>query len=134
MSSIGDTAVESLTQEAGPGIGRIGRVPTDLVSRKTARVQSAGFHVVVGVDRTLESSNDAFPSGQADDSYETITRSILDEHGVTGHVDDVALCISYGGKTKLLKRSDKPLELLKHFTGLELDPRLFIRKLRAEPP
>ena len=112
-----------------PGIKK---TPTDLVSPKTARVQSIGYHLVVGVDGTLESSSEVLTkSATADDSYEAIATAIMLEHGAAASMEDVVLCVSYGGKTKVLKPSDKPLEVLRHFEELELDPRLFIRRVQG---
>lgn len=99
---------------------------TDLISPKTARVQNVGFHIVAGVDGTLESSGELIKK-VTDDSYEAITCSILKEHGCARSADEVVLCISYSGKTKVLKSTDKPLEVLKQFEELELDPRFSVR-------
>lgn len=90
-------------------------------------MQSIGFHVVAGVDGTLESSLEQTKVIDAEDSYEAITRSILEEHGSSRSAEEVALCISYSGKTKVLNASDKPLEVLKRLEDLELDPRFFLR-------
>jgi hypothetical protein len=112
-----------------PGIKK---TPTDLVSPKTARVQSIGYHLVVGVDGTLESSSEVLTkSTTPDDSYDAIATAIMLEHGAAANMEDVVLCVSYGGKTKVLKQSDKPLEVLRHFEELELDPRLFIRRVQG---
>jgi len=112
-----------------PGIKK---TPTDLISPKTARVQSIGYHLIVGVDGALESSSEVLTkSAHASDSYEAIAESILAEHGATLDVDDVTLCVSYGGKTKVLKREEKPLEVLRQFEEMELDPRLFIRRVQG---
>jgi hypothetical protein len=108
------------------------KTPTDLVSPKTARVQSIGYHLVVGVDGALESSNeDIAKPAHANDSYEAIAKAIIAEHGATLDVNDVTLCVSYGGKTKVLKREDKPIEVLRQFEEMELDPRLFIRRVQG---
>ena len=115
------------TSTPTPGIEK---TPNDLVSPKTARVQSLGFLRVVGVNGTIEPSSEVLT---ADDSYDAITAAILLEHGAVANLDDVILCVSYGGKTKVLKQSDKPLEILKQFEGLDidLDPRLFIRRVQG---
>ena len=124
---------EQLFEEATPTMG-IARAPTTLVSPKTARVQSIGYHVVVGVDGLLESSSNIFTSSEADDSYDAITRAIMLEHGAAANADEVTLCVSYGGKTKVLNPFDKPLEVLRHYEELELDPRLFLRRVQPRPP
>ncbi|KAK3706092.1 hypothetical protein LTR37_012919 [Vermiconidia calcicola] len=118
---------ENVDQQAGasPTTG-VARVPTDLISPKTARVQSIGFHVVVGVDGALESTSITQINNEHDDSHHAIRRAIMQEYGASDNVDEVALCLSYGGKTKVLKATDKPLQILKHYEELELDPRLFI--------
>jgi hypothetical protein len=108
------------------------KTPTDLISPKTARVQSIGSHLVVGVDGALESSSEVLTkSAHANDSYEAIALGVMAEHGATLDIDDVTLCVSYGGKTKVLKREDKPLEVLRQFEEMELDPRLFIRRVQG---
>jgi hypothetical protein len=108
------------------------KTPTDLISPKTARVQSIGYHLVVGVDGSLESSSEVLTeSASTSDSYEAIANAIMAEHGASLDVDDVSLCVSYGGKTKVLKREDKPLEVLRQFEEMELDPRLFIRRVQG---
>ena len=112
-----------------PGIKK---TPTDLVSPKTARVQSIGYHLVVGVDGALESSTEVLAkSAHASDSYDAIANSIMAEHSAMLDIDNIALCVSYGGKTKVLKREDKPLEVLRQFEEMELDPRLFIRRVQG---
>ena len=113
-----------------PGIKK---TPTDLISPRTARVQSVGYHIVVGVDGTLETSSDMLTKiSPANDTYEAIKTAILLDHGAAISTDDVALCVAYGGKTKILKPADQPLEVLKHFEELELDPRLFVRKIQSQ--
>ena len=112
-----------------PGIKK---VPTDLISPKTGRVQSIGYHLVVGVDGSLESSDEVLTKSKAaDDSCEAIKTAIMLEHGAALHIEDVMLCVSYGGKTKVLKHSDKPLEVLRQYEEMELDPRLFIRRIQG---
>lgn len=118
-----------LEPEPTPGITK---VPTDLISPKTARVQSFGYHLVVGVDGTLESSSDVLAkSTAADESCEAIKMTIMLEHGASLPIEDVMLCVSYGGKTKVLKHSDRPLEVLRQYEEMELDPRLFIRRVQG---
>ncbi len=116
-----------------PTVG-IARAPTDLVSPKTARVQSIGFHMVVGVNGALEYSNVAQFSVKGGDDYDSIAKSILNEYGAMGDPGNVELCVAYGGKTKILKHSDKPLDVLSHYEELELEPRLFVRHTWAQPP
>ena len=119
------------SQEPAP-IPRIKKVPTDLISPKTARVQSIGYHLVVGVDGSLESSDEVLTKSKAaDDSCEAIKTAIMLEHGASLSIEDVMLCVSYGGKTKVLKHSDKPLEVLRQYEEMELDPRLFIRRFQG---
>lgn len=121
---------ESVTEiQAGDSAPRPGilKRPTDLISPRTARVQSIGFHLVAGVDGSLEASAEVTKWTGSEDSYEAIIRSILEDHGSTRRSDEVMLCISYSGKVKTLKSSDKPLEVLKQLEELELDPRFFIR-------
>lgn len=113
-----DTTIASLT-----------RAPTDLVSPKTARVQSIGFHMVVGVEGALEASSSiAQVCKDVNDDYDAIMRSILQEHGARENVSESQLCVSFGGKIKVLKETEKPLDVLRHHEELELDPRLVIRR------
>ncbi len=87
---------------------------------------------MVGVVGALESTYEVLAKfAHANDSYEAIAKTIMAEHGASLDVDNVTLCVSYGGKTKVLKRDDKPLEVLKQFEEMELDPRLFIRRVRG---
>jgi hypothetical protein len=112
----------------------LSRNSTDLVSPKTARVHSVGSHVVVGVDGSLEHCSNSTKASGADDSYEAITRAILMEHGAVAAIEDVVLCIHYGGRTKTLNHTDKPLEIVKDYEDRELDPRLLLRKRQGKPP
>lgn len=110
-------------------IATLARAPTDLVSPKTARVQSIGFHMVVGVEGALEASSSiAHVSKDVNDDYEAIMRSILQEHGSRAAASESQLCVSFGGKMKVLKETDKPLDVLRHYEELELDPRLVVRR------
>lgn len=95
-------------------------------------MQSIGYHLVVGVDGMLKPSNEVLTtSTAADDSYEAIASSIMIEHGASSFdIRDIVLCVAYGGKMRALKPSDKPLEVLKHYEELELDPRLFVRRVQ----
>ena len=129
LSSVVEGNVQGIEQSPITGASK---TPSDLVSPKTTRVQSIGYHVVLGVNGSLESASTAVTSTQPDDSYEAITRSIMQEHCASGTTDEVELCISYGGKTRVLTPSDRPLEVLRYFDGLELDPRFFLR--RVQPP
>ena len=104
LPSMDEAAAQS---EELPPVTAISRASTDLISRKTARVQSTGFHVVVGVDGSLESSGDLTTSSGTNDSCEAITQTILQEYGASEDINKVLLCVSYGGKTKALKPSEK---------------------------
>jgi hypothetical protein len=109
------------------------RKTSDFVSPKTGRVHSIGFHVIAGVDGALEASH-LTTARTTDDCYEAITEAILEDHAAALDVNEVALCISYGGKAKILSRKEKPLDVLKHYTELELEPRLFVRRVHGKPP
>jgi hypothetical protein len=100
----------------------------------TARGQSIGFHLGVGVDGSLETYETETLRTGVDDSYEVITQAILREHAAATHVRDVTLCIWYGGKIKVLQPFEKPLDVLRSLAERESDPRLFVRQKRNEPP
>jgi hypothetical protein len=90
--------------------------------------------MVVGVDGALEANATTQISKSIGDDYEAIAKSILQEHGADGSIHAVQLCVAYGGKMKVLKLTDKPLEVLKHYEELELDPRLFLRRTQMRAP
>lgn len=104
------------------------RTPTDLVSPKTARVHSIGFHIVAGVDGGLMLAEEALPKAAPDDSCEAIVRSILGDHDSTADASAFELFVLCGGKQKRVAGSDKPLQVLKHFEDLELEPRPVLRR------
>lgn len=100
---------------------------SDCISPKTAKVHSIGYRQVAGVNGMLLSYHEAFPSEGAD-GYEAIARLILEEHKADLQIGDIALCVSFGGKTKVLKRTERPLEVLQELEELELEPYLFFRR------
>jgi hypothetical protein len=103
------------------------QISSDYISPKTGRVHSVGYHRVAGVNGALHMSREALLLEDAD-SYDAIARLILEEHNADMQIGDVALCVSFGGKTKVLKRIERPLEVLKDLEELELEPRLFLRR------
>lgn len=90
-------------------------------------MQSLGFHIVAGMNGTLEPSTDSLRADDGNESYEAIAAIILKEYASPINLSDVVLCVSFGGKTKTLKATDKPLEVLQYYEELDLDPRVFIR-------
>ena len=110
------------------------RMPTDLISPKTARVHSIGFHLVAGVDGGLSLSEDAMLEKTPDDSCEAIILSILGDHGSAADASAFELFVLYAGKQKRVGASDKPLQVLSHYEELDLEPRLVVRrKVQANP-
>ena len=112
----------------------IPRPSVDYLSPRTGRLSSMGSHLIAGVNGSLEIAPDVQHFEEAD-SYEAIVQSILSDHGSTVSVSQVSLFIAYGGRSKLLKQSDKPLEVLRRYAELsdDLEPRLFIRRLNGKP-
>jgi hypothetical protein len=127
------TATEQQQEDT---ISHSSRKASEFVSPKTDRVHSVGFHVVAGVDGTMEASDSTTgtTAHKEDDTYEAITQAILQDHAAVLQVTQVALCIAYGGKTKVLKKDERPLEVLQHYSDLELEPRFFIRRVHGKPP
>ena len=115
---------EVLETSLANGIVRTG---TDLISPKTGRVHSVGFHKVVGCDGAIEAASFAIVKQGEDDSYEAVMHSILQDNGVFNSSSDFRLCIYFGGKTRMLKSTDKPLDIMAKYEEMEMDPRLIIK-------
>lgn len=112
----------------GHEIRGITRATTDIISPKTGRVQSISFHKVVGFEGSIEYSTDvANFDYEKDVDTDSIKRSMMEDYGLLGQIDQVTLCIYFGGKTRVLKRSDRPLEVLRQYEDMEMEPRLFLR-------
>ena len=125
-----DASTVVLAANRKKSLATTSQASSEFISPKTARVNSVGFHLIAGVDGTLEKTHDAATT-ESDDSYEAIAKSILEEHGASVCVNEIALCISYGGRTRVLKKAEKPLDALRHYSDLELEPRLFIRRAQS---
>lgn len=109
-------------------VSNVRRVGTDLISPKTGRVQSIGFHKVLGHDGAIEVAEACVVGHHADDTCEAVLQSILLESGITTKGNDMTLCIYFGGKARILRAKDKPMTLLAQYEEMEMEPRLVIRQ------
>ncbi|KXT00987.1 hypothetical protein AC579_4402 [Pseudocercospora musae] len=102
------------------------RASTDLISPRTGRLHSTGHHKIVGSDGSLEIGSGVSDQNQEDDCDDVLS-SIIRDYGISHVNEKVALCVYHGGKTRVLKATDKPIQVLKQYEEMEVEARLFVR-------
>ncbi|KAK6428836.1 hypothetical protein LTR95_015016 [Oleoguttula sp. CCFEE 5521] len=110
-----------------PEIRGIARVATDIVSPKTGRVHSLSFHKVVGFEGSLEYATVTRLDDEHDADLGSVKKAMTQDYGLTTQQNRILLCVYFGGKTRVLKDGDHPLEVLRQYEDMEMDPRLFLR-------
>ncbi|OQO05737.1 hypothetical protein B0A48_09831 [Cryoendolithus antarcticus] len=110
-----------------PEIRGIARVATDFISPKTGRVHSLSFHKVVGFEGSLEHTAITRLDDEHDADLDSVKKAMMQDYGLTVTQEHILLCVYFGGKTRVLKKADRPLEVLRQYEEMEMDPRLFLR-------
>ncbi|KAK6439600.1 hypothetical protein LTR95_004190 [Oleoguttula sp. CCFEE 5521] len=115
------------SHDSVPEIRGIARVATDFVSPKTGRVHSLSFHKVVGFEGSLEYAAITRLDDEHDADLGSVKKAMMQDYGLTVSKEHISLCVYFGGKTRVLKKADRPLEVLRQYEEMEMDPRLFLR-------